>query len=351
MFNSSNSSGGNLSVQASPLFAALLTIDHIFRYYGVLISLIFILVFIFSPSMQTRHFLYVNHATIVSIMYPIIMFVFIFGNTPNTSDPNLNQILCTLSAYLREFANYIRPYSILLIAMYRYIAVFHLTFYQRINRSRLLLCIPILFVWVISLLFPICINRLLNTTSTSMLCINGNSESTLISILFFVVSFTIMMILPSIVTIFIYVQIMRELKMVRFRFRQVRTGKVTPIVMNAATTSTHKKSNITNSNSSIRSSSVASIALVDRKKERQFAVHFILMCASVVLTNVVFSVFYQTNIMPNYFLVLYYYLPVLRILVAIGVSLLPISSLYFHPVRARFTDSLKQKFKIICRRS
>lgn len=318
------------------LFGFVFVADHVFRYFGIIVHAFFILVLIVSPEIRTKNMFYVNHATVVSIFFPIVLFVFMFGDTPNFTDPSLNQALCTVTAYFRDFANFIRPYSILIIAIYRYVAVFHLSFFSRVNKSNLLLITPILITWILSIVFPIIINKSLNTNVSTMLCLNGSTaDSNLISILYFAINFLVLIVIPNFVTMVLYVRIMLELRRMKYRVNRFKIS-----VMPTTNTSTSsnlaslpaKQTSRNYPGAVMRSSSTSTLS---EKREKSFAKHFFFMCTSVILTSAAFSIFYLSQTISNYFNIMYYWLPVLRILVSIGVTLVPITSLYFHPARAR----------------
>jgi hypothetical protein len=96
----------------------------------------FLLLFV-SSKIRQRTFLYVNHAIIVSTLNVLNIFAYVFGSQPNFEDQNLNKTLCTMGEIFWAFMLYQRTYSVLLIAMYRYLAVFKLTVYKKLNDSNL----------------------------------------------------------------------------------------------------------------------------------------------------------------------------------------------------------------------
>ena len=168
-----------------------------------------------SREIRTKNLFYVNHATVVNTFYPALLYAYIFGNTPNFADENINMILCTISGYFREFTNYIRSYSILLIAAYRYIGVFHVDIYRRVNKSTLLLLSPLGLVWLLCIIIPIIIEKSLKTHLTLNLCLNGDSDYLSISIAYFIISYFMQTVLPLTLVIYAYVKIMDKLKRVQ----------------------------------------------------------------------------------------------------------------------------------------
>lgn len=326
--NSNNfSTKSNQTTDRDILYEILNTTDNVFRYFSVIVHLAFILVLVISSEIRTRNLLYVNHATVISIAYPILLFG--FGNS--TANSQSSQFLCTFIGYYRDFTNFTRPFSILIIAVYRYFGVFHINLYKRLNNNNLLLIMPIIMVWFLSIAFPITINKALNTSVMTMLCLNGNSDSRAVSIVYFVINYIVLLVVPNFVTVFFYVRIMLELKRIKSRVWPIKPS------LKIATVAILKEPNV-------RSLMLKKTNGLNYKNEKTFAKHFLLMCTSVILTTSGFCIFYLNNIIPDYFNVLRYWLPVQRVVLSIGVSLVPITSLYFHPGRFRIVRKILTKF-------
>lgn len=331
------------------LFIFVSSSDHVFRYLSLIVHLIFIIVLIITSETRTRNLLYVNHATVISTFYPLIQFFFIFGNTPNFPDPQLNQILCTAAGYFRDLASVIRPYSILIIAIYRYIAVFHLNLFARLNRSNGLLITPIILVWLVSIGIPIVVSKSIGVTVSSFLCINGSSRSIFVAKVYFFI-YCIVLLVPNLTTMALYVRIMIELRHIKRRVRITGSRRALGIARMTTTIVPSLSSSVvtpvTKTTSSMTHSSKTRPVRIrlDSSKEESFAKHFFLMCTAAVLTTSVYLVFYMNQIINNYFAIMYYWQPVLRVIISIGVSLVPITSLYFHPARVHFLNWITIKF-------
>ena len=355
------------------LYKVLITIDQVIRYYGVIIHLIFIIILIFSKKLHSKTLVYLNHATITNSFYCVIIFSYTFGDHPSFLNEKINEILCYTSEIFWIFAIYIRMYSILLIAVYRYLAVFKMSLYRKINRSYTNLIIPIFVVWAISIGFPLISKYSFNTTSSYIFCLDGFSDSLLNTVLYFVFNYTCMILIPSCFVFYIYIRIIRKLNKIdaKIKFRNCKEQS------NSKSNSEHSRSNqassrhetqnsitintirtnlnsiTVESNSANKSSNT--IYKEERKKSKhldsyhikhlRYANQFILMFFSLIATAFVHAIFSVRTLIPNYFVIFYYWRPVLRIYIIIAISFVPIISMYFHPLRKGFIKSIKKRIK------
>jgi hypothetical protein len=287
------------------LFDTLIQIDNLSNYLALLIHFAYYLLILTSAEIRTRSFLYVNHATITSSFFIISLFGYMFGNEPDFPDPTLNGILCSFSELFWPFAVYIRSYSILLIAIYRYLAVFKLNLFKKINSSLWYLTAPLLVAWTLSIVFPLLLKYSLQTTYSSIFCFDGYSPHYLITIVYFVLNNLLNVSLPSLAILIIYWRILSKLK--------------------------HLKKNL---NSSTKQNA---------NKESRFAHQFLLMSLSIIISGSVLSISQLRNVIYDYTNVLFYWRPVFRITRELSMSLVPVTAIFYHPRRDRVFRFFKPK--------
>ena len=376
-------SSNNISVYSTivqpydHLYDVLITIDQVIRYYGVIVHFIFIIILVFSKKLHSKTLVYLNHATITNSFYCVIVFGYTFGDHPSFQNEKINEILCYASEIIWAFAIYIRMYSILLIAVYRYLAVFKMSLYRKINRSYTNLIIPIFVVWAISIGFPLISKYSFNTTSSYIFCLDGFSDSFLNAILYFVFNYTFMIVIPSCSVFFIYIRIIRKLKSIddKIKFKNNKknlnnnengNGNLTSYFDNSRPNQVSLKQEAENPitieairtnldiitvESSSQIKATTTISKEDRKyfdlynfKHLRHANQFILMFSSLISTAFVHGLFSIRTLLPDYFVIFYYWRPVLRIYIIIAISFVPIISLYFHPLRKEFIKKFKKIF-------
>lgn len=188
-----------------------------------------------------------------------------------------------------------RMFSILLIAVHRYIATFKPDLFRRINRSNLLIGLMILGSWVLAIVLNVIDKYAFSTTYSITFCLDGFSPVWLNSLLYATYFVTLSMFVPGTAIVVIYVLINRKLKTLT--------------------------KNLTGSQK----------FQLDSEREKRFANQFVLMCLSVVLNICGLSIFSVRTLVPDYFAVFYYVRPCVRSFVLVMTSLVPILSFAFNP--------------------
>jgi len=351
------------------LFQTLNIIDHTSRYYCLFVHIVFFIILSFSKYFQKRTMLYVNHATIVNCFYCISQIFYIFGDHPTLPDQNLDEIICSFSEIFWSFATYIRMYSILLISLYRYLAVFHLNWYKKLNESFIRLSIPIIVTWTISIASPLISKYIFNTTHGYTLCLDGYSTSIPNTIGYCIYNYSMMIIIPSFFVFIIYIAIIRKLKKLNNKIGNENTNTM-DTHSNNQTSIRHEhnhRHSITNNTAfsvhidhintlHLNNNSVKGIIKKDDKsnvkkddrsikKQACFANQFILMCLVLIACGIVQAVFSSRALIPNFFTVLYYWRPALKAYLMLAISFVPFISLYYHPDRSRLIYKIKKFFR------
>jgi hypothetical protein len=308
----------------------------------LVLHLIYFLLIFLSDELKKRTYLYANHAIVASIFYPILMTIYLFITYPNTADPNINRILCTVSEIGWVFSKYIRMFSILLIALYRYIAVFKITWYKKINDSYVLLISPLVLIWIISIGCPIASKFIFQTGVSPSMCLDGNSQSFGMTLGYFFFNYTIMTFAPAVLIVVIYVWITRKLNSMSSKFH-------TPAGTNTLQNGSRENHSLetTHPNHSVGTAGAIYIGdsshKIEKKKERKFANQFLILCSFMMFTVIGLSIFQLRNIIPGYFTVMINWRIAIRIWVAINIAASPITSIYFHPSRSKFMKGFKSR--------
>ena len=133
------------------------------------------------------------------------------GGQPTFANATLNDVLCSMSEILWIFAIYIRMYSVLLIAIYRYLAVFHMRLFNRLNASWPHLLGPVVCVWLFSIACPVATKFAFRTRYSAVLCLDGFTTDVGDLVLYCVVNFSLMIALPALSSVAIYMIIVHKL--------------------------------------------------------------------------------------------------------------------------------------------
>jgi hypothetical protein len=343
--NSTNSS--TATVGQDNLLTVLTTLDFASRCYSVLFHFIFAIILIFSKKLHTRELLYVNHSTIVNSFYCLMFFFYMFSDRPNFPNETLNNILCSMSEIAWPFSHFIRMYSILLIAVYRFLAVFKMHLYKKLNDSIVFLLLPIGLVWCISIGIPITLKNIFGTTSSRIFCSDGGANSQRTTIFYVSFHYFFVMITPSICIITIYALIVFKLNKLRKKVHKIEVKTIDV----EESVSIYRTNIQTVNNESLGTQSGNALSInkskgdLNTKKQRKFANQFILMCCCVLAISSAVAIFSLRNVIPNYTSVFLYWRPIMRVYILTTLTIIPLISLYFHPDKARIMK------RIFCKKS
>lgn len=289
------------------IFNGLSIFSQIAYYYCLTTHFVYIILIVFIKEFRQKSLIFINHAAIVSILYPIAMLVFQYVSPASFADKQKLIILCSIFEYYWPLSIYMRMFSILLIAIHRYIGVFKPDLFKKINQLTWPLGLFIISAWLTAIGLTLIDKFSFGTTYMVTYCLDGYSsvwEHSLGYALFYVI---LSMLVPGIAIVIIYVLINRKLKLLAQKTSK-RPGTV--------------------------------------NRERRYANQFILMCACVVLNICGISVFSVRALVPNFFSVFFYVRPVIRAWIAVMASLVPIISLVYNPyfkiIFSRFKSNSSQ---------
>ena len=299
--NYSNLSNQTIAVVQDNLFYGLTLVNQIFNYFCLAVHLTYLILMFALKDLHKRPLIFIHHAVIASIFYPASMLTFQYVDVSVISSPNVVTALCSFFEIFWPFSAYIRMYSVLLIAVHRYLAVFKLDLFKKINQSNVALFSCILASWIVSIGLTFTGKYAFSTTYSITYCLDGFSSIWLKCLLYALFYIVLAMVLPAIAIAAIYIIINAKLKML-----SVNSG----LSRQRNTSSSHYK-------------------------EIKFAYQFILMCLVVVLTICGIFVFSLRNVIPNFYAIFYYLRPVIRCWILLFSSLIPILSIYFSPIRVK----------------
>jgi hypothetical protein len=296
----------------------LMLIDQISRFYSLAMHLICFSMQMASPKTRTRTYLYLNHAIFTNGFFVLLFVIYIYQSVPNYADQSLNNILCEIASVFFIFAIYISSFSVLLIAIYRYLAVFKQNLFKKLNTSILYLTPPLLIVWIASLGLPLISKFSFQTTYAAVYCLDGNSSVYLNVIFYSMFNGFFSVLIPSAVILVIYVLILRKLISLKNKLK---------------TDDSSTKNTEANSRKSL-------------KKEERFANQFKIMGLSVVSRGIILTYFSLKTVIPNYFLMVYLR-TILRSIVFMSFSMVPTISIYYHPFIIKILKKINSKIHTI----
>ncbi|CAF0867405.1 unnamed protein product [Brachionus calyciflorus] len=188
-------------------------IDLIIRLLSLIIHLVYFLIILLNKPLRSITYLYMHHVNLISLVYILHYVAYFTNRTVYLSDDlKIEFIFCTLSELTWSFLYYTRTYSILLLAIYRYLAVFYINIYKNLNSSIYKILIPLGMVWLSATLFILILKFSLQTTHSIFFCSPGFSNDLTIIIVNFCLVNIFCNLVPISLVVFIYLKILKKLR-------------------------------------------------------------------------------------------------------------------------------------------
>lgn len=334
MFNNSTSTNGSICVDNFDAVSSssLITnhIDNTIRFVSIFVHLFYASIVIYVKKLRNCSYILMHHVNLVSFLYVFHYMAFIgqrtllFGNLIS-----LEIVLCTMSELTWSVLRYLRTYSILLLAIYRFISVHNIQLFRKVNHLKSLMVI-IGGTWLASLILTIVLKFALQTTYSVFFCSPGYSKSIILILVNFVLVNFLANVVPTILILIFYVSISRKIKQSRSNFKKKMTDNI-----------------VTNSTPSSNSSNQLSKSKII---ELKFAKQFFLINLISVLASI-FSIFVDFLMvlashrnfcyLDNLFME---FRPVIRAMFLIFQSFIPILSIFYNP-EYDFRSKIKKVFQ------
>ncbi len=217
-FTTSQANNATAVTKFIPPPGTVLAVDIIFQFDSVVrISSLIIHLFYFYLIYRIKEWRniglwYVHHSNIIGFIFNLHYIVYWDYTFPYFLSPTGVIIWCTISEQVWALTKNARTYSIALIAIYRWIAVFRINDFKRLNKSKLNIMIPIILMYVIVLAILLGTKYGFGTKYGLLFCFDGFSPIRMDSIMNFVVNAIVGLLFPTLSAVLIYYFIARRLK-------------------------------------------------------------------------------------------------------------------------------------------
>lgn len=185
--------------------------DNVMRFLSLFVHLVYVGFICVFRDFRTRQMLYLNHVNLVSLIYCLHYACYITTQTPNFNSQALNNILCYISSMVWLVSKFLRMYSLLLLAFYRYTAVFHMQFYRVLSGSWFYMTLGIALIWIYSIAGSFMLKYTYQTRYSIFYCFEGDSNDINIVISFLIVNNFFAIAIPSLLVFFFYIRIMQRI--------------------------------------------------------------------------------------------------------------------------------------------
>lgn len=323
----------------SSLFVQILTyVDYVNRVLSMIIFFTYFMLILKLKFMRHKSLIYVHHSNFVGFLF-CLMYIFYFTTTaPNLPNQYLNLIFCVMSEVTWSMLKYLRSYSILLIAIYRFAAVFHINQFKKLNSSYCALLLPILVLWLLSLIFFLSTKFGFKTTYGSLFCIDGNAISLSDRINYLIVTSILSILIPFTSITLIYCLIKIKLSQTETNLNQQKLGVrksssigANVIAIELSNSQEMSQTGATTSNTKTGAEKTLKMKTYELKKTQRLNQQLIALNICYFMAFLVSFVLNFRYIIPDFNQRFYYFRQLLRILNVFFQSMIPVLSLYFNP--------------------
>jgi hypothetical protein len=221
------------------VFAGFTTsLDYVVRVIAVLVHFVYAAFVISLKEYRSRTMIYLHHVNAVSMLYCLHFVVYIGSRAPNFDNNTLNETLCTLSELAWMNLKLMRALSLLMLAVYRYLAVYRLTLYRRLNGSMTLLVALVPLSWLFSVSISLIFKYAFRTSYAPFFCTDGfSSESFALAMAYYALSALVAVLVPTICVYSLYKRIQRKFNSLSVRLNR-KSNKIDTMFTNTINTAT-----------------------------------------------------------------------------------------------------------------
>ncbi len=174
--------------------------DDLTRILVLLVYIIYFLLVAWLKPFRTRNYLYLHHVNLIAFLFSIHLVAYLrTRSSPIDYIDLLPPSVCYASELAWSTSKYLRMYSLLLLAIYRFMAVFKIEFYKKLNKKPFNLFSVIILVWFLSLGFSLTLKYGLGTRPAGTFCRDGYSdpERRYVSVIYYSISIMLNNVLPK----------------------------------------------------------------------------------------------------------------------------------------------------------
>lgn len=301
----------NLTNLSKPIQKPFLHYYYMFSSFSVLVSnLVYFLLLLIKRKLNKLSYVHIHQINLVGLFQGILVTSWSFSFRFQIEDETLYQVVCFTSELLWGTLKHVRAYSVMTLAIYRYMAVFHNLIYKKISASYKYIILSILFAWIFPIVTFLIVKYATRSKSNETFCLDGQNENINMIYVYFSVTSFIGFVTPAAIVCILYVRIKSELNK---RFKRLKIIEmICPF----------------NTNSS---SSINQNERIKRNKKLMNQVIVVNMLEIVSFCNVVILTMPIEEFFKNFDVVLFDY--VLGSLNNFVLAFIPVVTLYFMPFR------------------
>jgi hypothetical protein len=275
IFNNNRENKFNISLKNSSTTSTSELIgyfDKSTRFLLLISYLIYFLITIIFKKTRKFQLVQLHHVNFCGFLLSILTACWSFNSYPAFTNQNLNIFICYISETLFGTIKYTMSYSILILAIYRYFAVFKNHVYKKISNSYVYALISIFFSWLISLAIFF-ISKYSIGSTYGYQCLDGNGNGSLKRVLiYFSITNSIGFLMPYMIVVLIYVCIQNKLNEISVNLSRNNSRKNSK-AHHTSNTSLFKKRKLSNN----QNNNDLECNKIKTHKERSFTLQLVLI--------------------------------------------------------------------------
>jgi hypothetical protein len=316
------------------------------RIFSLIVHLCYLIALFKVNKLRKKSYIFINHFMFANFAYCSIYIFTIKSEKPNFSYEYLNHALCTIASIFWPIFKFVRFYSILLVSIHRFIAVFYISLFKTINSSKRNIIFCITFVWILAFSLFFITKYSFDTTYGVNNCHDGYSEELLDSLSYYFITMLLGTAIPTILVVVLYILIYKKLTKIyqklstndemksRSNFYNKReslsANNVKPVVQlntikfpEGSTRSCIKSQNASSASSS------PSTTITSKTTQSKFANQFLMINLFLVISFSASSISGMRNIKESFNYDYYILIKIMRIINILSCNLIPIFSLLY----------------------
>lgn len=234
--------------------------DQVSRVISICLFVIYFILVCIVRDLRNKNLFYLHHSNFVGFLFCLMCLVYFNNRHYEWSTwPMFDNLFCSISEFGWSILKYLRPYSVLTIAFYRFAAVYSNNTFRRINGSKFYLFLPVLFVWAVSLVLVLVTKLIFHTTHGSELCLDGYQGHQLA---YLFTTCLLALFIPFVLILVIFVCIRYKLKQIALKSRSSNQtiallvfNITNPAVLNSTTNSASGSTTVAPSAPAVRKKS------------------------------------------------------------------------------------------------
>ena len=296
--------------------------DIVLRCIGLLIHIVYFLLVLFVKELRKISLIYTHQINIYGLVF-LLLYVCHIGDRAtlmmDTHTTPVNSVVCTISEILWALVKYLRSYAILLLALFRMIAVIKPDGFKKWMKSAKAISLTIIVEYMACVALFVGTRFGFNTHYGGLLCQDGFTSARDDGIHYFVVTSLFGVALPNglVIVSFVYTKYKFRAHVSKFSSGKGSNRAASNMGRAISSFQTEAKS-FTNLNR---------LPTQNERLTRQYLfINVLLIISSITYVTVNFA-----NLIPEFNTIWYQYRLVIRITSILFQNMIPIVSLYGHP--------------------